>query len=150
MISRLTTKEILGESLLELGTKKPLEKIMVREIVENCGYSSATFYRHFHDKYELSAWIYNNQMEKLFRQYETGKLGWREVCHGLVDILEKNLAFYQNVLKKPDADNSFFRSGHERCKELIRQHVIRVSGKEPDPEKALKKGASHSGKKHRR
>ena len=47
MIRRKTTKEIFGESIHELAEKKPLDKITVREIVENCGLSSATFYHHF-------------------------------------------------------------------------------------------------------
>ena len=44
MIRRKTTKEILGESVHELAAKKPIDKITVREIVENCGLSPATFY----------------------------------------------------------------------------------------------------------
>ena len=50
VIRRKTTKEILGESIHELAAKKPVDKITVREIVENCGLSSASFYHHFHDK----------------------------------------------------------------------------------------------------
>ena len=44
VIRRKTTKEILGESVHELAAKKPIDKITVREIVENCGLSPATFY----------------------------------------------------------------------------------------------------------
>ena len=36
-------------------TKKSIDKITVKDITENCGYSSATFYRHFKDKYDLIA-----------------------------------------------------------------------------------------------
>lgn len=72
MISRKTTRELLGESLHELAENKPVDKITVREIVENCGMSSATFYRYFHDKYELIAWIYNYQMEDIFLDFCEG------------------------------------------------------------------------------
>lgn len=61
LIRRKTTKELLGESIHELAQKKPVDKITVREITDNCGMAPATFYRHFHDKYELIAWIYNYQ-----------------------------------------------------------------------------------------
>ncbi|MBE5925322.1 MAG: TetR/AcrR family transcriptional regulator [Lachnospiraceae bacterium] len=30
--------------------------IFIKVITENCGYSSATFYRQFKDKYDLIAW----------------------------------------------------------------------------------------------
>ncbi len=42
---RKTAKEILAESFREIAEKKPINKITVRDITDNCGYSSATFYR---------------------------------------------------------------------------------------------------------
>ena len=55
-MKRKTTKEILAESFRELAADRAIDKITVQEIVNNCGYSSATFYRHFKDKYDLIAW----------------------------------------------------------------------------------------------
>lgn len=46
-MKRKTTKELLTESFRELAENKPIYKITVQEIVDNCGYSPATFYRHF-------------------------------------------------------------------------------------------------------
>jgi AcrR family transcriptional regulator len=53
---RKTTQEILAESFRELSEQKPVDKITIREITDNCGYSPATFYRHFKDKYDMIAW----------------------------------------------------------------------------------------------
>jgi len=55
-MKRKTAKEILTESFQELAAEKGIDKITIQEIVDNCGYSSATFYRHFKDKYDLIAW----------------------------------------------------------------------------------------------
>ena len=55
-MKRKTTKEILAESFRELAESKSIDKITVQEIVNNCDYSTATFYRHFKDKYDLIAW----------------------------------------------------------------------------------------------
>jgi len=52
---RKTAKEILAESFRELAESKSVDKITVRDITQNCGYSAATFYRHFQDKYDLIA-----------------------------------------------------------------------------------------------
>lgn len=44
-MKRKTTKEILAESFHELGELKPIDKITIQDIVDNCGYSPVTFYR---------------------------------------------------------------------------------------------------------
>ena len=60
MIQRKTAKELMADSFKELAHKKNIEKITVKDVVENCGYSPATFYRHFRDKYDLIAWDYSD------------------------------------------------------------------------------------------
>ena len=57
-MKRRTAKEILADSLRELAEKQSIDKITIRNITENCGYSPASFYRHFKDKYDLIAWEY--------------------------------------------------------------------------------------------
>lgn len=57
-MKRKTAKEILTESFREVAKTKPIDKITIQDIVDNCGYSPATFYRQFDDKYELIAWDY--------------------------------------------------------------------------------------------
>ena len=42
-MKRKTAKEILAESFREIAEKKNIDKITVREITDNCGYSPATF-----------------------------------------------------------------------------------------------------------
>ena len=54
-MKQMTAREVLAESFRELAMEKSIERITVREIAENCEYSSATFYRHFRDKYDLIA-----------------------------------------------------------------------------------------------
>ena len=44
-MKRQTAREILVQSFHEIAQKKTVDKITVREITENCGYSLATFYR---------------------------------------------------------------------------------------------------------
>ncbi len=42
-MKRKSTKELLAESFRELAEKKPVDKITIHEIVDNCDYSMATF-----------------------------------------------------------------------------------------------------------
>lgn len=48
---RKTAKTILADSFRELAENSSIDKITVKDIADNCGYSSATFYRQFQDKY---------------------------------------------------------------------------------------------------
>ena len=55
-MKRKNAKEILAESFQELARGKNIDKITVKEITDNCGYSTVTFYRQVKDKYDLIAW----------------------------------------------------------------------------------------------
>ncbi len=52
------TKLMLANSLRKLMKKKALDKIKIREIVEDCGVNRQTFYYHFQDIYALVEWMY--------------------------------------------------------------------------------------------
>lgn len=47
------TKKAIVESFLRLVGKKPLDKITVRDIVDECGINRNTFYYHFQDIYAV-------------------------------------------------------------------------------------------------
>ena len=46
------TKRALAESLKKLLLEKPLDRITVSDITEDCGVSRMTFYYHFKDVYD--------------------------------------------------------------------------------------------------
>ena len=52
-MKRMSTKDILAESFLELTQTKRIDKIRVSDITRNCGMSAPTFYNHFKDKYDI-------------------------------------------------------------------------------------------------
>lgn len=47
------TKKAIIESFLQIAGKKPLEKITVRDIVDDCGINRNTFYYYFQDIYAV-------------------------------------------------------------------------------------------------
>ena len=53
-----TTKRALAASLKKLAAKKPLDKITVIDITEDCGVNRQTFYYHFQDIFDLVEWIF--------------------------------------------------------------------------------------------
>ena len=134
MIYRKTTKEILGESLHELAHKKPVDKITIREITENCGMSTGTFYNHFHDKYELIAWIYNYQMEDIFLDFCEGNESCRQALFDIVTILDSDRSFYKNALLHTAGQNSFFMATHQKSVELLTDVIRKTAGDKVDDE----------------
>ena len=67
-MKRKTAKEILTDSFREIAALKSVDKITIQEIVDNCGYSSATFYRYFKDKYDLIAWEHTRSVAEIVDQ----------------------------------------------------------------------------------
>ena len=49
----------------EIAETKPIDKITVKDVTAHCGYSTATFYRRFRDKYDMIAWAYSRDLEKI-------------------------------------------------------------------------------------
>ena len=52
-----TTKRALAMSLKHIMAKKPLSKITIADITEDCGINRMTFYYHFQDIFDLIDWI---------------------------------------------------------------------------------------------
>ena len=50
------TKRALEASLKHLLLQKPLNKITINDIAEDCGINRMTFYYHFKDIYDLVEW----------------------------------------------------------------------------------------------
>ena len=56
MASAQLTKRALEDSLKRLLLEKPLPKITISDLTEDCGVSRMTFYYHFQDIYDLVEW----------------------------------------------------------------------------------------------
>ena len=68
------TKRALEASLKKLLLKKPLDKITISDIADDCGMNRMTFYYHFQDIYDLIAWSFDEDAEKILagkKSYET-------------------------------------------------------------------------------
>ncbi|MEG1430525.1 MAG: TetR family transcriptional regulator, partial [Oscillospiraceae bacterium] len=59
-----TTKKALAASLVRLLSEKPLDKITVVDIAEDCEVNRQTFYYHFQDIYDLVEWYFMSETTK--------------------------------------------------------------------------------------
>lgn len=65
------TKQAIKLSFIKLLNERPLNKISVRDIVEDCGINRNSFYYHFQDISALLEEIVTEETEKLIREYPT-------------------------------------------------------------------------------
>ena len=77
-MKRKTAKEILAESFREVAECKPIDKITIKDITDNCGYSPATFYRQFSDKYDMIAWDYVYRTTKIMDKVGVDEYKWND------------------------------------------------------------------------
>ena len=83
------TKYALENSLKKLLLQKPLNKITINDITEDCGINRMTFYYHFRDIYDLVEWVC------LEDAYET----WQQGFVRIFDAVRENKPFIMNVYR---------------------------------------------------
>ena len=99
-----TTKQALEESLKHMLLKKPLDKITIRDITEDCGISRMAFYYHFQDIYDLVEWACIEDASKALqgkKTYETWQEGLLRGGAGKQALHPQRLPLYQ-----PGADGA--------------------------------------------
>lgn len=77
-----TTKKALAASLRKLLAEKPLDKITVVDITEDCEVNRQTFYYHFKDIYDLVEWIYTSEATAVIgsqKTYDTWQQGFLQI-----------------------------------------------------------------------
>ena len=92
------TKYALENSLKNLLLQKPLDKITISDITDDCGISRMTFYYHFKDIYDLVEWSCFEDARKALQEnktYETWQQGYLQIF----EEVKKNKPFIMNVYK---------------------------------------------------
>ena len=108
-MKRKTAREILAESFRELAGSKPVDKITVPNIIENCGYSKTTFYRLFKDKYDLMAWDYAQRLQAIVGQTEKDDYEWKQTLLDGALLYNEQKDYLRNLLLHTSGYESFSR-----------------------------------------
>ncbi len=125
-----TTKRALADSLKKLLAKRSLDKITVKDIIDDCGVNRQTFYYHFHDIYALVEWIFCDAAQTLTDQ----ELDYDNWGVGLEVLLEHMLNDRILIL------NAYNSISHEvvsdYAKEFLRpfaERVVQTQAREMEP-----------------
>lgn len=92
------TKRALEASLKNLLLKKPVNKITIQDIAEDCGINRMTFYYHFKDIYDLIEWSCEEDARRAIegnKTYDT----WEQGFLNLFYAVEENKPFIINVYR---------------------------------------------------
>ena len=125
---RKTAKEILTASFQELAAEKSIDKITIQEIVDNCGYSPATFYRHFKDKYDLIAWEHTRSVAEIVDQTSAEDYAWKQTLYDGARLYFENKDYLVNLLQHTSGHDSFMRYMTEINCAALKKYVLSVNG----------------------
>ena len=127
-MKRKTAKEILTASFQELAAVKRVDKITIQEIVDNCGYSPATFYRNFKDKYDLIAWEHAGAVAEIVGQTSADNYPWKQTLYDGARLYHENKDYLANLLQHTSGYESFTRYMVQINYSALEKYVLSVNG----------------------
>lgn len=92
------TKRALEQSLKNLLSKKPLTKITVSDIADDCGINRMTFYYHFKDIYDLVEWSCLEDAKRALDEKKTYDT-WQQGLLQIFEAVQQNKPFILNVYR---------------------------------------------------
>ena len=117
------TKKMFADEREAMMAEMPLSKVRVRDLCARCRVERCTFYYHFKDKYDLVAWMIDQ--ESLRAAEGTRRFTRAHFAEGLRLIWERR-AFYRRAFEE-DSQNSIYRHHLEYCirenEALLRRHL---------------------------
>ena len=97
------TKRALEASLKHMLLKKPLDKITISDIAEDCGINRMTFYYHFKDIYDLVEWSCVEDATRALegkKTYDTWQQGFYQIFEAVLDNRPFILNVYHSVSRE--------------------------------------------------
>lgn len=88
-VTTLNTKRLIASSLKKIMSKKPFSKIIVTEIIKDCGVNRKTFYYHFADIYALLKWMFEEEAVEVVKNFDI-YTNPEEAIEFVIEYVEKN------------------------------------------------------------
>jgi len=111
------TKKAIIDSFMKLLEQKPLDKITVKDIIEDCDINRGTFYYYFSDIYMLVESIFEEETSRIVDEYKSYQ-SWRE---GFLEAMQLAI---KNKRQLYHAYNSLNHEKMERYLYNIASHLI--------------------------
>ena len=115
------TKQALSGALKAMMQTRPINRITVRELVEECGVNRKTFYYHFEDIYALLKWTLEQDAITMFGKYDLVYEHSAAIEFAL-DYIGQNLVMLQNIVRsigRSELGRFFFKDIYQPVYELV-------------------------------
>ena len=128
------TKRALEQSLKNLLLQKPLSKITISDITDDCGINRMTFYYHFKDIYDLIEWSCEEDASRALagrKTYETWQQGFAQL---FVAVLE-NKPFIMNVyhsVSREQVENYLYKVTYALLEGVVEEQAAGMSVRPED------------------
>ena len=128
------TKRALEQSLKNLLLQKPLHKITISDIADDCGINRMTFYYHFKDIYDLVEWSCQEDAAKALagkKTYETWQQGFEQIFEAVL----ANEPFIMNVyhsVSREQVENYLYKLTYDLLADVVEEECrdAAVSGED--------------------
>ena len=128
------TKRALEASLKNLLLQKPLSKITINDIAEDCGINRMTFYYHFKDIYDLIEWSCEEDASRALagkKTYETWQQGFLQIF----EAVQNNKPFIMNVYRsvsREQVENYLYRLTYDLLEGVVEEQAAGMSVRDED------------------
>ena len=128
------TKRALEQSLKNLLLKKPLTKITINDIAQDCGINRMTFYYHFKDIYDLVEWCCQEDASRALagkKTYET----WQQGLLQIFEAVRENKPFILNVYRsvsREQVENYLYKVTYALLDGVVEEQAQGMSVRQED------------------
>lgn len=130
------TKQALEASLKRMLLQKPLNKITIGDLAEDCGVNRMTFYYHFRDIYDLVEWSCEEDARRALngkKTYET----WQEGFYQIFQAVEENRPFIMNVyhsVSREQVENYLYKVTYNLVAGVVEEKAAGMAVRQEDKE----------------
>ena len=128
------TKRALEQSLKNLLLQKPLHKITISDIADDCGIKRMTFYYHFKDIYDLVEWSCQEDAAKALagkKTYETWQQGFEQIFEAVL----ANTPFIMNVyhsVSREQVETYLYKLTYDLLEGVVEEQAVGMSVRPED------------------
>lgn len=131
------TKIALATSLKKMLSKKPLSKVTIKDITDDCGVKRQTFYYHFTDIYDLIEWIYTNEaINPVIKENDTYEK-WQEGFLSIFNYVLENKSFIKNTynsISREYVNNFLYKHTYKLLKNVLDEEAQGIKIRDEDKE----------------
>lgn len=138
------TKQAIYSSFLGFLEKKPLDKITVKDIVDDCKINRKTFYYYFSDIYAMTEELFRDRLAQIRENLPPGEYSWLEAMKESSGFMFKNKKMALHVFKSVGYEkmsNLIYETCLEYLPPLIEETADGLSISESDMKLIVKYGA---------